>query len=162
MEETNKYIDKPAFQEEESSFDIMEWIMLFVSHWYLFLFSLAIMLTFAYLQNRKWQPEYKSSGTVIIDESRSAMNSAQVLMQGFGIQESFRNVNNQVIMLSSYDLMARVVDSLPQFRTEYISRGGSEPITCTDGLPSVSPQIMLPPKHMAFFLKSISMQMILT
>ena len=107
MEETNKYIDKPAFQEEESSFDIMEWIMLFVSHWYLFLFSLAIMLTFAYLQNRKWQPEYKSSGTVIIDESRSAMNSAQVLMQGFGIQESFRNVNNQVIMLSSYDLMAR-------------------------------------------------------
>ena len=123
MEETNKYIDKPAFQEEESSFDIMEWIMLFVSHWYLFLFSLAIMLTFAYLQNRKWQPEYKSSGTVIIDESRSAMNSAQVLMQGFGIQESFRNVNNQVIMLSSYDLMARVVDSLPQFRTEYISRG---------------------------------------
>ena len=28
MEETNKYIDKPAFQEEESSFDIMEWIML--------------------------------------------------------------------------------------------------------------------------------------
>ena len=66
MEETNKYIDKPAFQEEESSFNIMEWVMLFVSHWYLFLFSLAIMLTFAYLQNRKWQPEYKSSGTVII------------------------------------------------------------------------------------------------
>ena len=123
MEETNKYIDKPAFQEEESSFDIMEWVMLFLSHWYLFLFGLAVMLTLAYLQNRKWQPEFKSSGTVIIDESRSTMNSAQVLMQGFGIQESYRNVNNQVIMLSSYDLMARVVDSLPEFKTEYISKG---------------------------------------
>ena len=162
MEETNKYIDKPAFQEEESSFDIMEWIMLFVSHWYLFLFSLAIMLTFAYLQNRKWQPEYKSSGTVIIDESRSAMNSAQVLMQGFGIQESFRNVNNQVIMLSSYDLMARVVDSLPQFRTEYISRGrfrtnnvyGWSPISITTDY--------VAPEAYGILLKSISMQMILT
>jgi tyrosine-protein kinase Etk/Wzc len=123
MEEVKKNYDKPAFQEEESSFDIMEWIMQFLRHWYLFVIGLAVTLTLAYLQNRKWLPEFKSTGTVIIDESRSMMNSAQVLMQGFGIQESYRNVNNQVIMIGSYDLMGRVVDSLPQMQTEYISKG---------------------------------------
>lgn len=123
MEETKKNIDKQVFQEEESSFDIMEWVMHFVSHWYLFLVGLAVTMSLAYMQNRKWLPEFKSGGTVIIDESRSMMNSAQVLMQGFGIQESYRNVNNQVIMIGSYDLMGRVVDSLPHFQTEYISKG---------------------------------------
>ena len=123
MEEAKKNIDKQVFQEEESSFDIMEWVMLFLSHWYLFLVGLAVTFTLAYMQNRKWLPVYKSTATVIIDESRSMMNSAQVLMQGFGVQESYRNVNNQVIMIGSYDLMARVVDSLPHLQTEYISKG---------------------------------------
>ncbi|MDD4198190.1 MAG: polysaccharide biosynthesis tyrosine autokinase [Paludibacter sp.] len=123
MEEVKKNTDKQAFQEEESSFDLMEWVMHFVSHWYLFLIGLFVTLTLSYMQNRKWLPEFKSTATVIIDESRSMMNSAQVLMQGFGIQESYRNVNNQVIMIASYDLMGRVVDSLPLLQTEYISKG---------------------------------------
>ena len=123
MEEVKKNIEKPGFQEEDSSFDIMEWVTLFLSHWYLFAIGLSIALTLSYLQNRKWLPEFKSTGSVIIDESRSMMNSAQVLMQGFGIQESYRNVNNQVIMIGSYDLMSRVVDSLSHMEVEYISKG---------------------------------------
>lgn len=112
-----------GFQDEESSFNIMEWISLFVSHWYLFVIGLVVALSLSYLQNRKWLPEYKTIGTVLIDESRSTMNSAQVLMQGFGIQESYRNVSNQVIMIGSNDLLGRVVDSLPNLRLEYISKG---------------------------------------
>lgn len=112
-----------GFQDEESSFNIMEWITLFVSHWYLFVIGLVVALSLSYLQNRKWLPEYKTIGTVLIDESRSTMNSAQVLMQGFGIQESYRNVSNQVIMIGSNDLLGRVVDSLPNLRLEYISKG---------------------------------------
>jgi len=123
MEEEKKKIDKAGFQDEESSFNIMEWVTLFVSHWYLFAIGLVIALSLSYLQNRKWLPEYKTSGTVIIDESRSTMNSAQVLMQGFGIQESYRNVSNQVIMIGSNDLLGRVVDSLPNLQLEYISKG---------------------------------------
>lgn len=123
MEEQKKKIDNTGFHEEESSFNIMEWVTLFVSHWYLFAIGLVVALLLSYLQNRKWLPEYKTSGTVIIDESRSTMNSAQVLMQGFGIQESYRNVSNQVIMIGSNDLLGRVVDSLPNLQLEYISKG---------------------------------------
>lgn len=123
MEVEKKKIDKAGFQDEESSFNIMEWVTLFVSHWYLFAIGLVVALSLSYLQNRKWLPEYKTSGTVLIDESRSTMNSAQVLMQGFGIQESYRNVSNQVIMIGSNDLLGRVVDSLPNLQLEYISKG---------------------------------------
>lgn len=123
MEEEKKKTDMTGFQDEESSFNIMEWITLFVSHWYLFVIGLVVALSLSYLQNRKWLPEYKTIGTVLIDESRSTMNSAQVLMQGFGIQESYRNVSNQVIMIGSNDLLGRVVDSLPHLQLEYISKG---------------------------------------
>ncbi|MEA4935048.1 MAG: polysaccharide biosynthesis tyrosine autokinase [Paludibacter sp.] len=123
MEEEKKNIDKAGFQDEESSFNIMEWVTLFVSHWYLFAIGLAVALSLSYLQNRKWLAEYKTIGTVIIDESRSTINSAQVLMQGFGIQESYRNVSNQIIMIGSNDLLGRVVDSLPNLKLEYISKG---------------------------------------
>ncbi len=123
MSEENKNTDRSEFTEEESSFDIMEWVMLFVNHWYLFVISVAIMLFVGYMQNRKWLPVYKSTATIIIDESRSGLNSAQAMMQGFGVQGGYKNVNNQVLMIRSYDLMTRIVDSLPQFQTEYISKG---------------------------------------
>ena len=123
MEQEIKNTNKPFQKEEESTFDIMEWVTLFLGYWYLFVIGVIIAMGFSLLQNRKWMPVYKSSGTVIIDESRSSMNSAQVLMQGFGVQAGYRNVNNQVIMIRSYDLLGRVVDSLPHMQVDYISKG---------------------------------------
>lgn len=123
MEQEIKNTNKPFQKEEESTFDIMEWVTLFLGYWYLFVIGVIIAMGFSLLQNRKWLPVYKSSGTVIIDESRSSMNSAQALMQGFGVQAGYRNVNNQVIMIRSYDLLSRVVDSLPHMQVDYISKG---------------------------------------
>lgn len=153
MEEEKKKIDKAGFHDEESSFNIMEWITLFVSHWYLFAIGLVIALSLSYLQNRKWLPEYKTSGTVIIDESRSTMNSAQVLMQGFGIQESYRNVSNQVIMIGSNDLLGRVVDSLPNLQLEYISKGRFKTRNLYDWAPIIIKTDYVSPEVYELFFK---------
>ncbi|MCE1156602.1 MAG: hypothetical protein LWW91_10850, partial [Bacteroidales bacterium] len=123
MEQPVKPRERVIPEEEESGFDIMEWVAHFIGHWYLFVIGLVIAFGLSYMQNRKWLPEYKSTGSVIIDDSRTMMNSAQVMMQGFGIQDAYRNVNNQVIMLGSYDLLGRVVDSLPALSIDYISQG---------------------------------------
>jgi capsular exopolysaccharide synthesis family protein len=115
--------DRPQFsEEEESGFDIMEWVLHFLHHWYLFVIGIIISLGLAYLQNRKWLPSYKSAGTMIIEEYRTS-SSTQALMQGFGVQAGYKNVNNQVIMLGSNDLISKVVDSLPQLTVDYISKG---------------------------------------
>ena len=122
------------FDNEESSFDIMEWVWRFLRYWYLFVISLAIMLGLAYLKNRKWQPHYYTEAKIMIDANRGGGNYA--FMQGFGGGMDYRNSNNQLLVLGSYDLIRRTVEKLP-FQIDYYSRGrlktnnlyGLEPIS---------------------------------
>ena len=120
MEQNN--IDKPFIEEDESGFDIMEWVTNFLHYWYLFVIGIIISLGLASLQNRRWIASYKTSGTMIIEQYRTT-STTQALMQGFGDEAGYRNVDNQVIMLGSYDLISKVVDSLPQLKIDYISKG---------------------------------------
>ena len=113
----------PNQEEEGGGFNIMEWVMLCLHYWYLFVIGAAIALGVAMLKNRKWLPAYYSQGTIIIKESGYYGGSNASLMQGFGVDAGYKNVKNQVIMLGSYDLMCRVVDSLPFMQTEYITKG---------------------------------------
>ena len=106
---------------ERSSVDVMEWVDKFLSVWYLYIICVGIALGLSMYANRKWVPTYRTAGTLIINEYGNNNNNA--LMQGFGVDVGYRNVNNQVIMMGSYDLMCRVVDSLPFMRTDYMSRG---------------------------------------
>jgi len=120
--EQNNY-EKPFMEEEESSFDIMEWVSYFLHFWYLFVLGIILSLGLAYLDNRSWLPTFQTAGTVMIEEYRGVSSGSQALMQGFGVETGYRNVNNQVIMLGSYDLVCKVVDSLPSLKVDYISKG---------------------------------------
>ena len=104
------------------NFDPVEWLLTFLHYWYLFVIAIAIAMGLAMLKNRRWIPTYYSQGTIIIKES-SAYGGGSMLMQGFGIESGYKNVNNQMVMLSSYDLMSRVVDSLPFMNVEYFTQG---------------------------------------
>ncbi len=111
--------------DEESSinFNPVEWLFTFLHYWYLFVIALAIAMGLAMLKNRRWIPSYYSQGTIVIKESSPYGGATVGLMQGFGVDAGFKNVNNQMIMLGSYDLMSRVVDSLPFLDVEYITQG---------------------------------------
>jgi capsular exopolysaccharide synthesis family protein len=110
-------------EEGSLSFNPVEWFFTFLHYWYLFVIALAIALGLAMLKNRRWIPTYYSQGTIVIKESGTYGGSASALMQGFGVDAGYKNVNNQMIMLGSYDLMCRVVDSLPFMQVEYITQG---------------------------------------
>ena len=109
--------------EGTMNFNPLEWIFTFLHYWYLFVIALVIALGLAMLKNRRWIPTYYSQGTIVIKESGTYGGSASALMSGFGVDAGFKNVNNQMIMLGSYDLMSRVVDSLPFLNVEYITQG---------------------------------------
>ncbi|MCR5532396.1 MAG: polysaccharide biosynthesis tyrosine autokinase [Paludibacteraceae bacterium] len=109
--------------EGSMSFNPIEWFFTFLHYWYLFVIAVAIALGLAMLKNRRWIPTYYSQGTIVIKESGTYGSSASALMSGFGIDQGYKNVNNQMIMLGSYDLMSRVVDSLPILNVEYITQG---------------------------------------
>ena len=111
-------------EEDSLNFNPLEWLFTFLHYWYLFVIALAIALGMAMLKNRRWIPTYYSQGTIVIKESSTYGNSASSsLMQGFSVDAGYKNVNNQMIMLGSYDLMSRVVDSLPFLNVEYITQG---------------------------------------
>ena len=111
--------------DEDSSlnFNPLEWMFTFLHYWYLFVIALAIALGLAMLKNRRWIPTYYSQGTLVIKENTGYGGANFALMQGFGVDAGYKNVNNQMIMLGSYDLTSRVVDSLPFLNVEYITQG---------------------------------------
>lgn len=132
--------EKQMIDDEESSFDIMEWVSSFLHYWYLFVIGIILSLGLAYLENRSLMPTVQTAGTVMIEENRSMGNSSQALMQGFGIEAGYRNITNQVIMLKSYDLISKVVDSIPYLKVDYISKGSFK----TRNLYKTSPIVIQP------------------
>ena len=111
--------------EEKSNFDIMEWVFRILHYWYLFVIAGIIAFSLAYIRNKRVIASYLTTGTMIIQESSSNNSAygASALMQGFGMDAGYKNVNNQLIIMGSYDLIARTVDSLPFLNVEYITRG---------------------------------------
>ena len=124
---SNPYYQQDPLQENEeddnSSFNPLEWLLIFLHFWYLFVIAIGIALGLAMLKNRRWIPTYYSQSTIVIKESNAYGAAGSVLMQGFGTDLGYKNVNNQMIMLGSYDLMSRVVDSMPILNVEYITQG---------------------------------------
>ena len=110
-------------EDSTLNFNPVEWLFTFLHYWYLFVISLAIALGLAMLKNRRWMPTYLSTGSIVIKENTGYGGASLALMQGFGVDAGYKNVNNQMIMLGSYDLTSRVVDSLPFFNVEYITQG---------------------------------------
>ncbi|MBO6305936.1 MAG: polysaccharide biosynthesis tyrosine autokinase [Paludibacteraceae bacterium] len=109
--------------EGSLNFNPVEWLFTFLHYWYLFVIAIAIALGLAMLKNRRWMPSYLSQGTIVIKENTGYGGPSLALMQGFGVDAGYKNVQNQMIMLKSYDLTSRVVDSLPFFNVEYITQG---------------------------------------
>ncbi len=123
-------------ENEESNFNLMEWLMLFLHYWYLFVIFVGIAIGLAYLKNRTWIENYKSTGTIILEEGRGSSGQL-AFMQGFGVQSGFRNIENQVIMLTSYDLISRVVDSIPLLEVDYVSKGNFKTRTLYNATPFI-------------------------
>ncbi len=106
-----------------TNIDFFAWAIRIIKGWWLFLIFITIFMIAAFLKNMKWAPQYTSSALVIIEENKGMMNSSNVLMQGFVAEHAYRNVNNQVIMFGSFDLISRVIGKHPEFTTDYYTRG---------------------------------------
>lgn len=122
----NQYNMQPFQDEETSNFDILEWIYKILNYWYLFVAAIVIALGLAYLKNRSWLPNYQTTGTVLIENQGTSsryMDSESLMLQGFGLAQSYTNIDNQLILLSSYDFLCQVIDSLPDLSVDYITMG---------------------------------------
>ena len=123
MAQDTNYTQPPlpanADDEEESSFNIMECVGLFLHNWYLLVVGLIVGVGLAYYQNRSWTPQYATEMKMLIEDNTANQYS---FMQGFSAGGTYRSSNNQLFLLRSYSMMRNTVESLP-FDVECYTRG---------------------------------------
>ena len=72
MDNNNLNQENNFSDSEDTSFDVKIWIIRICKGWYFFVISLVLFMGIAYLQNRSWQPVYRSSALVIIEENKGS------------------------------------------------------------------------------------------
>ena len=90
-----------------------------ISKWYNFVISLAIVFLLAYIYISNSVPVYRVSTTLLInDEKKGNLLGNNQFLEGLGLGEGMKNLDNQIMVLSSRTLIGRTLDDLP-FETEY-------------------------------------------
>jgi tyrosine-protein kinase Etk/Wzc len=87
-----------------------------LSAWPLFLLSLLICLSLAYLYIRSTPPVYQAVASIMVkDENKGADLIYNKALEEIGLGVNTKLVENEMELLKSYDLLAAVVDSLQLF-----------------------------------------------
>lgn len=97
-------------EDEESGFDLIEWLFKILHHWYLFVIALVLFMGLAWIANRTWKPSYEVSSLVVLGGGQSY--SQQMMMQGVNLNTAYSNNENQKIMFTSHDLVEKAVNKL--------------------------------------------------
>ena len=90
---------------------------------YYFLVAFIVAFTCAYIFNKCTMPTYRVSAILLIEEeNKSASTDTDQLLEGFGLTSSMKNMDNQMIVLSSKNpstnLLTRLVFPAPPFPTK--------------------------------------------
>ncbi|MBB4034679.1 capsular exopolysaccharide synthesis family protein [Dysgonomonas hofstadii] len=113
----------PYFEEVKSktniSFDFILWFYRILKYWYLFVISIALCLTYAFIKNKTWVPQFMIQAVMILEDK----NSASVVAGAVPTASLLRNTENQQIVLKSYGLTERTVNRLPdRMRVDYFKQ----------------------------------------
>jgi len=111
MEEV--YYTEVDTQNNETSLNLRDLLGLFVSRWYWFVISVAIMLLLATYYFMKTPPRYTRSAQMLIkDDGNGRANGLTAEFQSIGLLTNNTNINNEILTLKSPTLMTDVVRRL--------------------------------------------------
>lgn len=123
MEQQNTRLTEfrdPYFDEVQAktkfSFDFVLWFYRILKYWYLFVISLILFLGYAYIKNKSWTPRYLTSAYLMIEPR---FTNIGVAMGSIPLNSMIKGVANQQMALTSYDMIARTVNKLPQLQVDY-------------------------------------------
>jgi len=114
---------RPAPQKQDDV-DIAKLFFLMLGNWYWFVLALFLSITAAWLYNKYTLPTWNVSATVLIEEDKkgSGMMGTDKLLEGFGLRPGMQNLDNQLVILTSWTIIEKTLEELP-FDIEYYHRG---------------------------------------
>ena len=115
---------QPDGQENEQDIDIMKIFFLMLSNWYWFVLALGLTVGSAWVYKKYTLPTWKVSASVLIEEDtkNKAMIGSEQLLEGFGVRPGMQNLDNQVLILTSWTIIEKTLSDLP-FDIEYYHHG---------------------------------------
>lgn len=123
--------------------------------WWLIVLSLAISVTAVVMSHRYAVPIYRASMSLIMEERGTDMPQSN-MMEGFGLTPGQRSVENQIALLSSYDMARKAIDEL-DFNISYFVKGTIKETELYENTPfivsfdSLHPQLL----HVPFYITII-------
>lgn len=103
--------------------DAKKILLYFLRNWYWFILSIciAVVISWLYLQNtlKVW----KTSATILIEEgNRNQHQGTRNLTEGYGLNAGMQNIENQIVILSSWNLVEKALTGL-SFDMDYYYMG---------------------------------------
>lgn len=89
--------------------------------WWLFVITIPLALSIVWVIHRYSIPVYMASMKILMEERGSDVSQTD-MMEGFGLTPAMRNVDNQIALLTSRDMIAKAVNSL-DFEVSYFVEG---------------------------------------
>ena len=109
--------------QQEHVLDLKKIFYLIVSNWYYFTLALSVALICAYFYNASTIPTYRVSTTLLIDEEKKGdLLGNNQLFEGNLFGAAAKNLDNQIMVLSSKTLIGRALDKV-DFNIEYYHTG---------------------------------------
>ena len=92
---------------------------LIMKNWYYFVLAITVSLVLAHFYIGHTMPVFRSTATILIKETGSTTTTGNdEILQGLGLPGGMRNLENQMMILTSRELTQRALEDLP-FEVEY-------------------------------------------
>lgn len=111
MEKINN-TNKAASNNEEF-INIADLLRMCLSKWYWFVVSVVIVVTIGYVYVKRTPPTYVRTASVMVkDDTKGSLSAEASAFREIGLMQTNTNVNNEIISMTSSDVMTEVVKRL--------------------------------------------------
>jgi tyrosine-protein kinase Etk/Wzc len=114
--------------------DFMYYYALLLNNWYWLVLGLIVGVSLFYVNLRYSITLYKVSGSILIEDTQGKSLSKEIVAMGAGADQADASIEDRIKILSSTELMSRIVDSLT-LNVSYIEEGRMKTYEMFDNSP---------------------------
>lgn len=111
-----------SLKPKGASKDLLYYYSLLLNNWYLLVLGLMVAAGLYFVKMRYTKPVYRVAGSVMIEDLNQKTVTNDVITEKLGFTKEVSNVEDRIRLLSSTELMERVVDSL-RLNVAYVQEG---------------------------------------
>ena len=86
-------------------------LLLLLRNWYIYVMTLILFVGGAYFYLKNKFPTYRSEAFILIEQASSS--PSRDMLEGFTMRPGVQNLDNQILVLSSFTIVREAMEDLP-------------------------------------------------